>query len=233
MTGPKRIALFVIVLALGAPASASAASTAQRADRIMREITAQMTHAPSLTGVDHDKLSLAELLARYDRGEQLYIRCGNQVSVAQAILDRHGIRSRRVNTLSASGPWDLNGDGHEFMELRIGSKWIAYDPDLNRQAVDAHGRPIGAIRATYERPFHWRYIASDPYVEAGYPSERLNREVDHAMGIPAIQISRDPLLFAYRGTPRAKARVHSYPSQPLSWKAVGKRRWAKITRGEA
>jgi transglutaminase-like putative cysteine protease len=225
--------LVAIAVALGAPASASAESTAQRADRIMREVTSRMTHAPSATGIDEDSLSLAELVARYDRGERLYIRCGNQAMVAQAILRRNGIRSRLVGTLSGSGPLDPTDLGHTFMEVWTGHRWIAYDPDANRQWVDAQGHPIGAVRATYERPWHFRYIASDPFLEGRvYPYSRVTRDIDDVMGIVAIDVGKGPgqYMFSYRKTPKAVARVNR---SGLGWTAVGEKRWAKITRGEA
>jgi hypothetical protein len=226
-------ALVAIALAFGTPASASAESTAQRADRIMREVTFQMTHAPSADGLDQDQVPLQQLIQRYDRGERLYLRCGPQALVAQAILARNGITSRIVNTLAAQGAWDFEGDGHTFLEVWIGNRWIAYDPDANRQFVDARGRAIGALRATYTRPFHFRYIASDPYLEAYYyPYEELDRAIDHAMGIPAIQTSGSAgnLQFSYHVGPALRERIKDYGLSNWTW--VGKKQWGRITQGE-
>jgi hypothetical protein len=221
--------LTVVFVLAGALASEAAAETpAQKVDRIMREATPRMTDGGP-GGFRQDDLSLGELMVRYDRGERLYIGCGTQARVAMVLLWREGIRSRLVAGLAASGP--ILADGHTFMEVRVGRRWIAYDPDSNRQFIDARGRAMGAVRATYTRPFRWRYFASDLYSET-YPDstyEELDREVDHALGILAIQINQR-FEFAYRGTPEAKARVGQYS---FDWTPVGKKRWAKITRGEA
>jgi hypothetical protein len=222
-----------VAMALGAPAAASAKSTAQRADLVMREVTTRMTHAPSMDGADEDHLSLEELLALYDSGEQLYIRCGPQALVAQAILARNGIASRLINTLAAAGPWDNQGDGHTFLEVWIGKRWVAYDPDGNRQPVDARGRAVGAVKAAHARPFHWRYTATDPYLGAYYyPYKQLDRDLDHAMGIVAIQTSApgEPLAFSYHVGPALRERVEGYGLANWTW--VDRGQWALVTQGE-
>lgn len=223
--------LAAALLALVGAGSASAASTTQRADRIMRQATAQMAHE-SATGIDHDNLSVAELVGRYDAGERLYIRCGNQSMVSQALLAREGIRSRLVGAITKVG--DVS-DGHTFLEVWTGKHWIAYDPDGNRQFVDAEGRAIGAVKAVAMRPFHWRYIASDVYDELypDYTYAELDQAADHAMGILGIQIRPGMQYgYIYRGTPFAVAKVQGFGILPPSWVPVGEKRWAKKTKGE-
>ena len=204
------------------------------ADGIMREATSRMTDGGP-DGFREDELSLDELMERYDRGERLYIGCGTQARVARVLLARRGIRSRLVAVLSASGPFDGHGDGHTFMEIWIKHHWIAYDPDMNRRPVDSRGSAMGAAREVRTRPFHWRYTASDLYSDQ-FPDAtyaQLDRVVDHVMGILVILVGPEGAYDAfYRGTPKAVARVESYPSD-LGYIPVGKRRWAKITKGEA
>jgi hypothetical protein len=229
-----------IILAAGAlafPAVAPAANTAQVADRIMREATARMTH----TGPGElawDDLPVAELLAKYDRGERLYIRCGKQSYVSQALLWRAGIHSRIVNPMRAKGAWDYSGDGHTFIDVWIGKRWVAYDPDGNRQPVDARGRAISAVRAIYSRPFHWRYTASDTYDETypDYTYEELDRAADAALGIPMLQISTrsDGMIdqMAYPGTAYNTARLQGYGLLPPTYLPVGRRHWKQIVYGD-
>jgi Transglutaminase-like superfamily len=231
---PVRLAVVAVMAMLGltAQSQASTPSTAQRADLIMREVTAQMTHGPSADGEDQDGLPVDELVALYDRGEQLYIQCGFQAEVAQAILARNGIRSRIINTLAATGAWDDEGDGHMFLEIWTGRRWIAYDPDGNRQPVHAQGHAIGALQYAHTRPFHWRYIATDPLLGAyHYSYAQLDRDVSHAMGIVAIQTTAPDgsVQFAYHVGPALRARVENYRNTGWTW--VGKKRWAQITRG--
>jgi hypothetical protein len=215
-------------------ASAATPNQAKLADRIMREATARMTHE-SATQPNQDQLSVEELIARYDRGERLYIMCGRQSMVSQTLLQRAGLRSRIVGTLASSGPWD-GGSSHAFLEVWTGRRWITYDPDGNRQPVDTRDHAIGAVRAVNTRPFHWRYISSDIYDEAypDYTYGELDVAADHAMGILGIQIHSDPLQYGYLGTPENVARVQSNPAtMPPWWIPVGKKRWAKITRDDA
>jgi transglutaminase superfamily protein len=203
------------------------------ADRIMRQATARMVHdGPG--GLNEDNLSLGELLARYDQGETLYIRCGNQAIVAKALLARQGIRSRLIGVLKGYGPFN-GDDGHMFMEVWIKHRWIAYDPDGNRQPVDDAGRPMGAVREMTTRPFHWRYIASDPYSEAytNYTYADLDRDVARVMGILVI-IDGSPdegYHSYYLGTPAAVQRVDSYPVD-LEYTPVDRSDWANLTKGE-
>ncbi len=227
---PRLTLITATALALALPATAQALTPSQQVDATMRAAMSQMAEVPSATGVDEDNLSVAELLARYDRGERLYIGCGTQARVVMALLWRQGIRSRLVATLSAFGPFDHQGDGHTFMEVLVGQRWIAYDPDFNRQPVDARGRAIGAVATVYRRPFHWRFLAADRYSESTpYTWEQLDQVVDHVLGLLAIQIS-PAFVFAYRGTPAEMARVQSFP---YPWVPLGKERWAKLTRAEA
>jgi hypothetical protein len=199
----------------------------------MREVTSRMSEGPAPEGGDDNELSVDQLVALYDRGERLYIQCNPQAKVAQAILARHEIRSRTIGTLAAEGPWDYQGDSHMFLELWTGKHWIAYDPDGNRQPVDAHGRAMGALRAAHTRPFHWRYIAADSYIGAhrSCSFEQLDPAADHAMGIVAIQTGPVDLTsgYVYHVGPALRARVEDYG---IGWTWVGKRRWAQITRGE-
>ena len=217
-----------------ASSSARRESTARRADLVMREVTARMSEGPNADGLDQNGLSVDQLVALYDRGERLYIQCALQAQLAQAILARNGVRSRIIGTLAAEGPWDYQGDGHQFLEIWTGRHWIAYDPDGNRQPVDAHGNAMGAVRAAHTRPFHWRYIAADSYTGAYRQCsfEQLDPAVDHAMGIVAIQTSApgEPWVFSYHVGPALRARVEGYG---IGWTWVGKKRWAKITRGES
>lgn len=217
-------------------AATAEASLSQRADKILREAAAQMTHENS-AGVAWDDMPIAELVARYDRGERLYIRCSGQSYVSQALLARAGIHSRLINTLSDDGPFDYSGDGHVFLEVWTGKRWVAYDPDSNRQFVDARGRAISAVKATYTRPFHWRFIASDIYDEAlpNYTYAELDQAIDHAMGIPKIQVAANAegiaTQWVYRGTPENIARNQSYSAFPPSVIPVGKRVWRGIVHG--
>jgi hypothetical protein len=190
----------------------------------MREATARMTHGGVVPGSTQDALPFAELIERYDRGERLYVRCGTQARVAQVLLARAGIRSRLVSSLAASGP----AEGHTWMEIWTGRRWIAYDPDGNRQPVDAKKHAIDASTEFVSRPHHWRYIASDLY-DDGYPEfryEQLDQDLDHALGVLALQINVTG-EFAYRGTPSNRARVES---SPFGWTPVGGKRWAKIVK---
>jgi hypothetical protein len=222
----------ICIIALGmlgtAPAAHAKMTIPQRADAIMREATARMTHGgideQGNRGFTQDPLPFDELIARYDRGERLYVRCGTQARIAQVMLARAGIRSRLVASLAASGP--VRPDGHTWMEVWTGRRWIAYDPDGNRQPVDAKGRAIDAATELVSRPFRWRYIASDLY-DDGYPKFRyrqLDKALDHALGVLAIQIDVTG-EFAYHGTPANRARVEKYP---FGWTPVGKKRWARI-----
>ena len=234
-------AVLVLSLMAALPGSASAKELTMAsvrgtlADRIMHQATMRMTHdGPG--GLNEDGLSIGELMARYDSGEELYIRCGTQARVARILLARHGIRSRLVGLLSASGTFDGADDGHTFMEVWIKHHWIAYDPDGNRQPVDAQGNPMGAVREVQTRPLRWRYIATDPFSEAdpNYTYAELTQAVERVMGI-LVMVTGDPegdYQALYRGTPAAIRRVDNYPSD-LGWTPAGKKRWAKLTRGEA
>jgi hypothetical protein len=229
------LACAMFVLAASASAQDPPSVKGTLADELMQKVTSRMTH-DGANGFNQDSWTLEQLLARYDSGKRLFVQCGAQARVAHAILARHGIRSRLIGVLSASGPFDGSSDGHTFMEVWIKHRWIAYDPDGNRQPVDAKGRPMGAARELVARPFHWRYIAHDPFSVAApnYTYKDLDRDVAHVLGILVIIVG-DPehAYYAYyHGTAENVARVESYPTD-LGYIPVDDAQRAELTKDEA
>jgi hypothetical protein len=235
------VTALVVLSILAVPAGASAKGLTMAtvknslADKLMQKVTARMTH-DGPNGFNQDSWTIDQLMHRYDSGKRLFIQCGAQARVARVVLARHGIHSRLIGVISAEGPFDGSGDGHTFMEVRISHHWVAYDPDGNREPVDAKGQPIGAVKEAATRPFHWRFIAHDPFSMAypGYTYKQLDQAVAHVMGIVVILVG-DPehAYYAYyQGTPENVARVKSYPTD-LGYIPASDELWAELTKDEA
>ena len=117
-----------------------------------------------------------------------------------------------------------------LMEIWLGNRWAVYDPDGNRRPVDARGRPLNIAQAVKQRPFHWRYFASDTYLESqpALTYRALDKDIAHAMGIPFIYMAKRGFYAFHVKNKRLRQRAENYSRGRMF---VGKRRWQRLVRG--
>lgn len=130
------------------------AASAQAFERTLAGVAQQVTH-----GWRDDQVPPAELDRRFRSGERLYLTCGTITLLAQRRLRELGVRSRLVVTMTRQ-PFNANDNGHTLLEVWRG-RWMVYDLDNNRVAVDARGRRIDAASLVAAKNRRWRMIADD------------------------------------------------------------------------
>ena len=181
------VALSAVALS-GAGSSVSRADSGstnqlQRADRLMGYLAAH-----DWNGFSDDDVPEATLLERIRHGGRIHVLCSVIADIGRQVAIAHGIPARLVFTLT-NRPFNGN-DGHALVELRISGRWVLYDLDHNRRAIDKHGQPNGLvaqIKAGHDR--RWYLIAHDggPGISA--------EEYDRVFGTALIETS--PGEYAY------------------------------------
>jgi Transglutaminase-like superfamily len=176
-----------------------------------------------------------QLLDAWDQGDRrLRIMCGRTAALALALMDRIGVPSRFVATLTKH-PYDGSSDGHVLVEIKMGEEWVVYDPNSNRQPVDRKGRGVPITRLVNMRPFHWRFLAKDVFYEPdlSYDYPEADAAYDHAFGValieyPYAQRLDDPgaTFFAYHHRGQ-RPRIQGTYGGVYKW--VDSRTWAKLT----
>ena len=182
-----RVLLIAVLAALLLPASASA----QGFDRILIDVSAQVTH-----GDADDTMPLEDQKERYYRGEHLDLLCGHVVLLAQSVLADHGYASRQAAAITRSR-FNYRGDGHTMIEVWTGRRWIVYDLSFNRQPRDARGRAINVVQFVKQeragKSHNFRILASDQAFDFSLKSMYRRR-----LGVALLEIGPGEFAFAQR-----------------------------------
>lgn len=180
---------------------------------LLTGLAARVTH-----GWIDDRMPLAVLEARNGR---LYVTCGTVSLLGKRLLARHGIESRVVVTLTRRA---FNGidDGHTMLEVREHGRWVLYDLDNNRKAVDRYGR--GVSLAQQLRPGRrWKVIAHDRKLDVRGVSPKIARYVaglrlpewyDRVLGVPLYESHGG---YVYFSDHERVARYARERGQPFIW----------------
>ena len=212
--------------------STSNAQASQTPDQIMGRIAAH-----HVQGWVDNKTPAPELLHRINQGDRVYVSCSVIAAVGIQSARNHGIPARAVSVVT-NGKFDGYNDGHAMLELKLGGKWVLYDLDMNRVAVDQHGRRIGLakqLKAGHDR--RWRMIAHDDtrWNYAGTTASfqaRLKRIeaqpladwYDHVMGVALVSDGHGG--YAYHGTGRESRRIDAVWPGVYRW--VGAGQWRSL-----
>lgn len=149
-----RIAL--IALSVTAIATDPPSAHANTLDQTMGAIAAHQQ-----MGWKDNNTDPAILEQRIAQGGRVTAACGVIARVGMLAAQRRGLPVRLVAVLTNS---ELDGynDGHTMFEVKVDGRWVLYDLDLNRVAVDNHGRRVGLsfqVHAGSHR--RWKVIAHD------------------------------------------------------------------------
>lgn len=229
MTRAKVIAAIAIGAIL---ASAPTAGATVNPDHLVGRIAADQSQGWI------DNTTAPEILEqRINAGERIHVSCSIVADLAYRAAIRNGIPARHVSVVT-NGRFDGYDDGHAMVELQIRGRWVLYDPDLNRVAVDAKGRRIGLIAqvaAGHDR--HWRMIAGDrqPWDYQGttvelkssvsrYEAMPVSNWYDHVMGAALIETANGQ--YAYHTTNHPSSRIKAVWRGHYHWVSASAWRYA-------
>jgi hypothetical protein len=214
-------ALLALVAALALPGTAHAAPH-RSARAILTELAGQVTH-----GWRDDKVPLNVLEQRLVAGKRIVVTCGTVTLLARRSLQRAGIESRVVTTITRQ-PFNDIDNGHTMIEVRTPAGWEVWDVDNNRRAIDAHGHGMNIVQLVNagRAGRRWERIADDRVYNLTGATPRVATYAKHlyadietwydrVLGVPLIQL---PSGYGF-GDAGQRERVEAYAPGSYHWLA--------------
>jgi hypothetical protein len=224
----------MIVLAVLAVAFTAAPAAHANPDALMAGIASHQQ-----MGWKDNKTPMPVLERRIAEGGRVYASCSVVAELGYRTAIRHGIPARHVSAIT-NARFDGYNDGHAMIELGLGGHWVLYDLDLNRRAVDSHGRGVGlAYQVSAGNARRWQVIAHDAdhwnFAGTGAKTRRMvapfahmsaERWYRHTLGVALVETS--PGQYAYHGNGHRSARIDSVWAGHYRW--VNAAAWRTLSR---
>jgi hypothetical protein len=103
--------------------------------RAAKAITRQQLHGSA------DDLDSPGRLSEIALDRRIRVTCGTVSLWAVGLLRKAGFDARLVMVMTLDA-WNATNNGHTFIEIRSGGRWIAYDLDRKVRWTDEAGRPL-------------------------------------------------------------------------------------------
>lgn len=222
-----------ILLAVFAAALATAPAANANPNALMAGIAAHQQ-----MGWKDNKTPMPVLEQRIAQGGRVYASCSIVAELGLRAAQRHGIPARRVSAIT-NAKFDGYNDGHAMIELRLGGRWVLYDLDLNRKAIDLHGRGVGLAYQVKAKHRYWKIIAHDAdrwdfagtdaktrRMVAPYAHMSAEDWYGHVFGVALVQAPDGH--YAYHGNGRRSARIDALWVGTYEW--VDTATWRALNR---
>lgn len=182
---------------------------------LLRLLAARVVH-----GSRDDGISFEEGMQLL-KNRQLSMTCGWISAFARRLLAEHGIKSRRIQSLTLD-EWNTYDNGHTFLEVYLPSqrRWVAVDLDGKYWFSKVGGEPASALDIAQLGVDGIRFnkLANTPFLDySGFDKYQvlgmfvsLNSEEWYRRMLQAIALETAHGIFVFAGTSLRIERVRNY-----------------------